>query len=41
MFGDPVENEKGWEMIPLSELGTCKNGMNFASDGKRTIASTP
>ena len=32
MFGDPVENEKGWEMIPLSELGTCKNGMNFASD---------
>ena len=32
MIGDPVENEKGWEMIPLSELGTCKNGMNFASD---------
>lgn len=32
MFGEPVENEKGWEMIPLSELGTCKNGMNFASD---------
>lgn len=32
MFGDPVKNEKGWDMIPLSDLGSCKNGMNFASD---------
>lgn len=26
MFGDPVENEKGWEVKRLSELGTCVSG---------------
>ena len=29
MFGDPVSNPKGWNIIRLSELGDCKNGMNF------------
>ncbi|MBP5211343.1 MAG: restriction endonuclease subunit S, partial [Pyramidobacter sp.] len=32
MFGDPVLNPKGWKLKPLSELGTCKNGMNFHND---------
>lgn len=26
MFGDPVENEKGWEVKKLGELGTCIAG---------------
>lgn len=26
MFGDPVENEKGWEVKRLEELGTCVSG---------------
>ena len=29
MFGDPVTNPKGWEIAPLSDMGDCKNGMNF------------
>ena len=31
MFGDPVENPKGWETSSLTSLGSCKNGMNFKS----------
>lgn len=29
MFGDPVDNPRGWETKGLLELGKCKNGMNF------------
>ena len=29
MFGDPVENEKGWEVKKLGELVELKNGLNF------------
>jgi type I restriction enzyme S subunit len=29
MFGDPVKNEKEWETISLSELGSFKNGLNY------------
>ncbi len=29
MFGDPVENSYNWKIHKLSELGDCKNGMNF------------
>ena len=32
MFGDPVSNPKGWDIICLSELGECKNGMNYHTD---------
>lgn len=32
MFGDPVRNEKGWEVKVLSDVGSCKNGMNFHND---------
>ena len=32
MFGDPVLNEKGWRVKPLSDMGKCKNGMNFHYD---------
>ena len=32
MFGDPVQNEKGWKTRPLLEMGNCKNGMNFHYD---------
>jgi type I restriction enzyme S subunit len=32
MFGDPVLNPMGWETYLLSELGKCKNGMNFHYD---------
>lgn len=31
MFGDPIENDKGWKMVPLLETGKCKNGMNYSS----------
>ena len=31
MFGDPVDNPKGWETKGLLELGKCKNGMNFSA----------
>lgn len=31
MFGDPIENEKGWRTIPLLQTGKCKNGMNYSS----------
>ena len=29
MFGDPVENPKGWEVKKLGELSHLKNGLNF------------
>ena len=29
MFGDPIQNEKCWEIKSLFDLGYCKNGMNF------------
>lgn len=31
MFGDPVDNPKGWETKGLLEIGKCKNGMNFSA----------
>ena len=31
MFGDPVQNPFGWEVKPLLESGSCKNGMNFSA----------
>ena len=30
MFGDPVENEKGWEVKKLGEISEFKNGLNFS-----------
>ncbi|EJJ0532915.1 restriction endonuclease subunit S [Salmonella enterica] len=30
MFGDPVENPKGWDVASLLEYGSFKNGMNFS-----------
>ena len=32
IFGDPVENEKGWEVKKLGEIGEFKNGLNFSKD---------
>ena len=29
MFGDPVENPKGWDKRSLLDMGTCKNGLNY------------
>lgn len=29
MFGDPVENEKGWEVKKLGDITDFKNGLNF------------
>lgn len=29
MFGDPVENDKGWEVKKLGEVSEFKNGLNF------------
>ncbi|HIH5624237.1 restriction endonuclease subunit S [Kluyvera ascorbata] len=29
MFGDPIENPKGWDVASLLEYGSFKNGMNF------------
>jgi type I restriction enzyme S subunit len=31
MFGDPMDNPKGWITKPLLTMGSCKNGMNFHS----------
>ena len=40
MFGDPVDNPYGWPTKGLTELGSCKNGMNFgARDQGITIQS--
>ncbi len=30
MFGDPVENEKGWEVKKLGEIASFKNGLNYS-----------
>lgn len=30
MFGDPVENEKGWEVKKLGEVACFKNGLNYS-----------
>ena len=32
MFGDPVQNPKGWEKKPFFNMGNCKNEMNFHYD---------
>lgn len=32
IFGDPVENEKEWEVKKLGEIGELKNGLNFSKD---------
>lgn len=32
MFGDPVHNPMNWDTVPLSSIGTFKNGMNFHAD---------
>src|SRR5690606_16489389 len=32
MFGDPVKNEKGWEVKRLGELGYLKNGLNYGNN---------
>ncbi len=34
MFGDPMKNEKGWEMISLKDFGKFKNGLNFNKQEK-------
>ncbi len=31
MFGDPVTNEKGWEVKKLGDIGSFKNGLNYKS----------
>lgn len=30
MFGDPVENEKGWEVENFGEVASFKNGLNYS-----------
>lgn len=32
MFGDPVENEKGWEVKKFGEIASFKNGLNFGKN---------
>lgn len=32
MFGDPVRNDKGWDVEKLGEIGTLKNGLNFSQN---------
>ena len=32
MFGDPVENEKGWEVKKLGTIAEFKNGLNFSKN---------
>ena len=32
LFGDPVLNEKGWDVRSFLDMGDCKNGMNFHYD---------
>ena len=29
MFGDPIENPKGWEVKELGEIASFKNGLNY------------
>ena len=37
MFGDPVINPYSWNVSALSELGECKNGMNFHTDDSGAV----
>ena len=30
MFGDPIQNDKGWNICSLNSYGSFKNGLNFA-----------
>lgn len=32
MFGDPVRNEKGWDVKRFEELGYLKNGLNYGNN---------
>ena len=32
MFGDPIENEQGWEVKKFSEVASFKNGLNFGKN---------
>ena len=32
MFGNPIENEKGWEVKKFSEVASFKNGLNFGKN---------
>lgn len=34
MFGNPVENEKGWGLSKLNDIGDLKNGLNFSKKEK-------
>lgn len=34
MFGDPIENEKGWNILNLNQIGNFKNGLNFRKHEK-------
>lgn len=34
MFGDPIKNEKKWNVLELGNLGELKNGMNFNRNEK-------
>lgn len=31
MFGSPIDNPRNWPTKGLTELGSCKNGMNFGA----------
>lgn len=37
MFGDPVQNPKGWRTKPFLDMGNCKNGMNFHYTDSGTV----
>lgn len=37
MFGDPVKNENGWEVISLKDFGKFKNGLNFNKQEKGVL----
>lgn len=37
MFGDPVINPYSWNVSTLSDLGDCKNGMNFHTDDSGVV----
>lgn len=37
IFGDPVINPYGWNVSALSDLGECKNGMNFHTDDSGVV----
>ncbi|WP_018659283.1 restriction endonuclease subunit S [Allofustis seminis] len=36
-FGDPVKNDKGWEVKKLGEFGEFKNGINFFKNSKGNV----